>query len=362
MDWEIREIEEADIPELERLKCEQGEDGSLWVKRFEWQFLGNPARCSGRPLGWVVESPGGRLHAHQMAMPEHFRVFDSEQILAFSADTYVTPLLRGQGLGGKLFKTYFEAQRGRLAVTTTANPASEYLWLQKFDAVSIGDLNKSFLFIFRSEPPIREFMLRLFRHRWIRFPTLILGCFYDLLRKKSLPGISDSIVCEQVRPDDPKLDEIWRLHKNDCPVMAVRDGTYRDWRYNKIPGTKPTLWLVTDENAGLDAWFALRVVERGASEVKVCELLDVFGPFKPDRFQREVLALAVHVGYETGADLLEVKGLHQSWRSHLLSLGFISRTLPSNPFLYKNMSAIQDSALRETMSWHICVADGDAGI
>jgi hypothetical protein len=50
------------------------------------------------------------------------------------------------------------------------------------------------------------------------------------------------------------------------------------------------MWLVTDNQDELQAWFSLRVKIRGKTPINVCELLDIFGPMREMEFQRHVLA------------------------------------------------------------------------
>ena len=352
-----------DIAEIARLKFEQGDTSGRWRTRFEWQFAKNPARVRERPLGWVIEATDGVICGHQMAIPHRSKVLDSEQYVGFSADTYVSPELRGQGLGRKLFETYFKAQTGGLALTTTANPASEYLWVQKLGAIPIGDLNKGFLSIFRSGPILQEVLIRRFSHPSVtRHVASIAGVIRDAFRAKGLPAVPASIKCEQVTPQDPVLDDLWQRYRDDHRITVVRDRVYRVWRYGDVPGPKPSIWLVRDAQRDLQAWFSLRVAVRGIAQVKICELLDVFGSPQESEFQSHVLACAVRVGHGTGADAMEIKGLHRSWRLHLSSLGFVTRMLPSNPFLCKNMGAMDETTLHGAESWHLCSADGDAGL
>jgi len=299
-----------------------------------------------------------------MAMPHRFKVLDNEQYVGISGDTFCHPHYRGHGYGRQLFKAYFEAQRGSLAVATTANPISEFIWLRE-NAISIGDLNKGFLFPYRSAPLVREFLLR----RWPRFPAksflaFVAGAMRDaLLLIKRMPIIAASIKVEPIEPGDDRLDEIWQPYKHEYLITVVRDKTYRVWRYSQAPEPVPSLWLVTDSVRDLRAWFSLRVKQRGIGQrVRVCELLDVFGPLGEPEFQRAVLVCAVRMAKETGADVFEVKGLNPNWRRHLARLGFSQRFFPSNPFLCKNMSDVDRAILERAENWHLCSADGDAAV
>ena len=358
----IRELEERDLPEMTRLKFVQGDTAGQWQKRFDWQFTNNPARPSGKPLGWVIETTEGRLEGHQMAVPQRVKILNSEQYVAFSADTYVSPVLRGHGFGSRLFETYFNAQAGSLALTSTANQASEYLWLTRFGAFPIDDLNRSFIFIYRSGPLIEEVLARRGLKLFFKSASAKLGIVYDRFWLRPLPAIASSVSCDNVEPDDSSLDEIWKRYRNDYQILTVRDRVYRKWRYNAILCPKPSLWRVSDVKRDLSAWFSLRVIARGVTRVSVCELMDVFGPSREGEFQRSVLACATLKGQEAGADVMEVKGLHSSWRSCLLSLGFRNRLLPSNPFLCRNMGLMNEEILKKQATWHISCADGDAAV
>ena len=358
----IRPIEEGDLEQISRLKIEQGDTSNHWRHRFDWQYASNPARREGQPLGWVIETGEG-IAGYQMSMPHRIKVFNQEHYVGFSADTYVDSSLRGLGLGVKLFEVYFNAQRGPFALTTTANSASEYIWKKKFGAFPIGDLGHSFLFLYRPGPVLKEALRQWSRYRWtLKRLEPILGKVSDLFLKKSLPHTSPEMICETVRPDEPILDKLWEQHKHEYPITVVRDYTYRTWRYAIAPEPRPSLWLVRDSLTDSYAWFSLRVVVRGIGNVKICQLLDVFGPRRDDKFQKSVLACAVQEGFKTGADCIEFLGLHQTWRSQILPLGCFTRSLPSNLFLCKNMNGADSRNVEDVHNWHLCAADGDLGI
>lgn len=359
----IRPFVLSDLEEVTRLKAEAGDVEGAWRKRFEWEFAANPAREADQPLGWVLDVGGGRLAGHRMAMPQRFKVLNSEQYVRFGVDTWCHPDYRGRGYGRQLNKAFFDAQEGGLALDTSANAITEHIWLTE-NAISIGDLNKSFLFPYRSAPLVCEVLLR----RWPRFPAgsfvaSIAGTIRDALLRRSMPTIAASIKVEPVEPDNGHLDKIWQRHKDEYLITVVRDEPYRMWRYLRAPEPVPSLWLVTDSVRDLQAWFSLRVKLRGIEQqVRVCELLDMFGPAGEPAFQRDVLACAVRVAKETNADVLEVNGLNPNWRRHLPKLGFLQRVLPSNPFLCKNMSDIDRSILERAENWHLCSADGDLAV
>ena len=128
-----------------------------------------------------------------MVMPQRFKVLNSEQHVGFGVDTWCHPDYRGRFYGLQLNKAFFDAQEGSLALNTTANAISEYIWLME-NAISIGDLDKSFLFPYRSAPLVCEVLLR----RWPRFPAgsfvaSIAGTIRDALLRKSTPTIAASI-------------------------------------------------------------------------------------------------------------------------------------------------------------------------
>jgi hypothetical protein len=175
--------------------------------------------------------------------------------------------------------------------------------------------------------------------------------------------VNSGIEVTRVEGADDRLEEIWRRHMAEYAITAVRDRIYREWRYERAPEPRPTLWLVTDRARSLGAWFATRVKVRGQErQIRVCEVLDVFGPLGEPAFQREVLAAAIRQGADGTADTLEVKGLHVKWRRHFDDLGCLRRTFPFNPFLASNYGNFDDVALHDADNWHICPADGDASL
>jgi GNAT superfamily N-acetyltransferase len=359
----IRALKEDDIEEIAKLKLEQGDTSNRWRNRFGWQFANNPARLRERPLGWVIETGDGFIKGHQMAIPHRFSIFNTEQYVGFSADTYVSPDLRGQGLGVRLFEVYFKAQEGGLGLTSSADPASQYIWEKKLGAFPIGDLNKCFLFVFRYGPVLKEALIKWFGQLvFLRSVVPIMGIIGDHFLVKRLPQMPVSITCEKVEPHDSVLDDLWQQYRSEYRITVVRDRVYRVWRYKDAPEPKPSIWFIQDSQRNLGGWFSFRVAVRGQAQVKICELLDVFGPTQDPQFQKHVLACAVHRGYESGADAMEIKGLHPSWRSQVSSLGFFNRLLPSNPFLCRNACNMEKRNLLNAMNWHLCTADGDAGL
>lgn len=359
----IRPYQEGDLDELARLKREQGDTSNTWRDRFDWQFASNPARASERPLGWVLVASDDRLVGHQMAMPHRFQVLGHETYVGISTDTFAHSDFRGLGLGRKLFDAYFDAQTGGLAVSTTANPISERLWIQA-NAVFIGDLNIAYLYPFRSTHIVEEVL----RRRFARLPAKgaaarVTSYPLDLLSKLWQRRFEIRERYEKVEPDDTALDEIWERHRGEYPITNVRDAIYRRWRYQIGPTPRPDIWLVTDPDDGLQGWFALRTAQRGTGKAaRVCELLDVFGPLHKPEFQRRMLIVALEAARSTGADFMEVTGCHPNWRQPLSGLGFLRRKLPSNPFLCRNMGGALQALLEQPQNWHLVAADGDAAV
>jgi hypothetical protein len=116
------------------------------------------------------------------------------------------------------------------------------------------------------------------------------GVIREVLQKRPFPKLIDSILCHPVNPEDTNLDSIGKKYGPEYPITIVRDRLYRVWRYQHAPGPVPAMWLVTDNQDELQAWFSLRVKIRGKTPINVCELLDIFGPMREMEFQRHVLA------------------------------------------------------------------------
>ena len=359
----IRKARSSDAQAIARLKSIHGREGQEWLNRFAWQFVDNPGHDPTRAIGWVLETPAGEILGQEMAMPHRFRVFGQERYVAISVDTFVDPRLRGYGFGKKLFDAYFEGQQGGLALGTTANEATEYLW-KKVGGFGIGDLNVAYDFVYRSSVLLRRTIATSLKPPLLATAvSYLLGSLRDTIARPELPSLSGTIHYEQVvADDDERLDDIWVACRDDYQITMVRNRVYRHWRYNQVPGPRPEIFLVMDHgdiSKKQAAWFVLHSTRRGRLS-SVCELLDVFGPLGEPEFQRQVLACAVIAGSQTGADFLEVRGLHPEWRQHLPALGLRPRTLPSNPFVCRNMGEFDEPVLRNHATWHLCIADGDA--
>lgn len=354
----------GDAEAIAKLKDAHGREGSVWLKRFRWQFLDNPAYDADRPIGWVVRTSEGEVLGHEMAMPQRFRLFGTEKTIAISSDTFVDPQLRGMGLGKDLFDAYFKARRGGVALGTSSNDATQHLW-EKVGGFPIGNLNVIYRLPFRSHAvAVAEGGDSKSRSSLFKSANYVMGRILDAVARRELPTLAKSTRCASVEPEAEVLDELWIRYGNDYPVTAVRDRTYRSWRYSQAPPPTPQVYLVEgrgDSGDDVRGWFVIRVVRRGRLTV-VCELLDVFGPLRDREFQRQVLISAVQVGAESGADMLEVQGMHPGWRAHMAGLGFLSVKLASDPFMCRNMGSFDEDALRLPTSWHVCAADGDAAV
>ena len=360
----IREAGSSDAQAIARLKSIHGRQGQEWLDRFAWQFIDNPGHDSTRAIGWVLETPAGEIVGHEMAMPHRFWVFGQEGYLGISVDTFVDSRLRGYGFGKKLFGAYFEGQQGGLALGTTANEATEYLW-KKVGGFGIGDFNVAYDFVYRSWVLLQQTVSASVKPRILTMPmSYLIGSLRDTIARPKLPSLSGTVRYEQVVADDQRLDDIWVACRDDYQITVVRNRAYRRWRYNRSPGPPLKVFLVTDygdTSKKRAAWFVLRLIRRGRLS-SVCEVLDVFGPLDEPEFRHQVLACTVIAGSQTGADFLEVRGLHPEWRQHLPELGLQPRMLPSNPFVCRNMGEFDEAILRDPATWHLCMADGDAAL
>ncbi len=360
----IRIVADRDIEGIAKLKLEDGDESGLWRNRFGWQYANNPARISEKPLGWVIEAADGTIKGCRMAIPHRFKILNSECYVPFAADTYVHTDIRKQNLGYQIYGAFFSAQKGGLALTSSANEVTEYIMLNKFSAISIGELGISYLYLFNSGRIFQQAFIRRFPKLWFGVPAVLsVGRLGDMVNKMRLPELPDTIECTTVQHDDSCLDDVWLRYRSHYRITVVRDSPYRQWRYGDIPGTKPMMWWVKDTRSGAVAWFSARITPlRKNAEVQKFELLDMFGPIDNPVFQKHTLICAIRQGLNAGVDVLEVKGLHPSWRAHLPSLGFIARKMPCNPFLCKNSGPIDGAVLRQAQTFHITCADGDIAI
>lgn len=361
----IRPLVPDDLPELARLKAVQGDLAGVWRSRFDWQFTANPAYDAARPIGWVVDLGGGRLAAHQMAMPQRLRVAGKEQFCAFSCDTYCDAALRGQGVGRALFTTYFEAQRGGIAITTSANTASEALWL-KAGAAGIPNYNQYFFMPLRPAALVGELARRaglpvgravgqLGRELGLdAAPRRLLAAWLRIKARHS--------TIEWVSPDAPQVESIWISCQDEYAITAVRDLRYRVWRFAQCPPPRPRLAVVTLPASRRAAFFAVRFSPSTGGSLSVAEVIDVFGPRCDPALQRAVFSHAALAALGEGSDVIRVRGLHPAWRASLACSGWLRARFPSNPFLFRDMGGAARELLSSAESWHLCGADGDATV
>lgn len=353
-----------DAPAISSLKSMHGRNGPEWLRRFGWQFVDNPAIDPERPIGWVLTTPTGEIVGQEMSMPARFRILKTERSVGISCDTFVDPRYRGQRLGEAIFRAYFDAQKGGLALGTSANAATDALW-EKAGGFCIGDLGVAWEFAYRSTPAMRRVIQAEVRARALSAVLAgVAGAVRDVAMPPKIPGLGEGMRSQEVRPDDPRLDETWQACRDDYLITAVRDTAARQWRFARQPGPPVQLILVEYSEATggrASAWVALRLTHRGRL-TRVLELLDCFGPLGDARLQQAALAAAVVVGRNAGAHSLRVVGLHPEWRAHLPTLGFQPLPIGANPFVCRNMGGYDEAVLRDPFVWHLVPADGDAAV
>ncbi len=337
----------------------------LFRRRWEWQFLRNPATRLAPSLIWLAES-GGEIVGHLASFPQRMKFLDEQRVIYHDCDLLVSPTARRQGVGRRLVAAYdncpnllsnclaYAPANGRIRARLGYQPAHALpRYLRPYDIGAIVGYmaNSGRLSGLASKPP---------------FSWLVRGLMTGLtgaarvVNAAKKPQPSGEFTVECATSIGREFDDLWNRLSPSFPLVAVRDRDFVQWRFVEDPVFDNTILVARDRKGILVGYLAMRVWARsGMTDGRV---MDLFCPPGELAISDSLLHAALKLFEQHGVDLVSSWGLHPKIREGVRRHLYLAPSKLDHPswLLWKGSEELR-SVVYNADNWHISCADSDIG-
>jgi hypothetical protein len=264
-----------------------------WVEpRWRWMFLESAKRLGVEPMVWMYRT-GGRIVAHQGAIPVRLRVGGQEFTTGWFVETMVLESHRGKAIGPMVVKKALEDLPFNLSLGQTQDmrtlqfalgwkqvaPLETYVYALNPLAVVAGKVPSAI-------KPVAA--AALWGRQRIRAAT------------SGVAGKTSEFTIRPVARFNGGHDRLWERIRDRFPCAVVRDASFLNWKYVDQPGQNfVRIEVVRDRGPVAVVVIALRSGEVGYAYRRGFLVELIVDP--ADR-------AAVHASIRAGCDVLEADG------------------------------------------------------
>jgi GNAT superfamily N-acetyltransferase len=194
-------------------------------RRWEWQYLENPARADGRPEIWVAREDG-RLLGQYASMPVRLWWGSREVRSSWGMDVFVAAEARGRGLGAQLFTAWSDHVEVALGLGLTP---SSYGLFQKLRYHDVGPVP-----FFQKVLDARAVARR--RLGPVAGPVVapVLRAALAAIHPER-PRPAHGVVTAPGAGFTEDYDALWERARGSYAMCVRRDRAYLDWKYARCP-------------------------------------------------------------------------------------------------------------------------------
>jgi GNAT superfamily N-acetyltransferase len=219
-------------------------------KRHRWLYEDNP---SGAPLSFIAEDAAtGEFAGVTSLFPWRIAVGDRDATGALGGDGFVYPRFRRRGIATALHGAAREAmQRAGIEVMFGMPRSGNVTPLSRHETCDVFD-------VVRYARPVSSGALRLPR-------------FLDPVLRRALRPSRHGLVLDELRPSDTRVDAVWERTRPELGIATVRDSTFYDWQFRRVPDAEraTTPFVLTEAGRPVAAC----ALERRGPRVCVRDLL-----------------------------------------------------------------------------------------
>ena len=296
---------------------------------FNWQFFDAPGARQRSPF--IVGIAEDRIVAANGFMPVRLKVGADRVDGAWSCDTFVSPTMRGVGLGKQLVSRVSASHPIVLGygISDMSDPIFE-----KFGWWLDATLLTYFL-------PVDERGMR--------------GLAKQVRSKmqRALRGRTTDSSLEITTEQSPRWDDygaLWSRHSGDYACAVERSGEYLRWKYGEHPRHR---YIVQQASQRGEA----RGVLISRHDPKVSVIVDYVGPGTQIEVMVELLAATVEDLSRRGTTRIKFESNHQPLKQAMEAVGFLASRYSSR-FRVCNTAAIPAAA----DGWLITSGDSDGDV
>ncbi|MBP7865796.1 MAG: GNAT family N-acetyltransferase [Acidobacteria bacterium] len=268
MDVTVRQASYDDARELEKYYYfAYGKRARYkYPERWNWLFRDNPWSKKDKPDIFVAESVDGEIVGHVASFSVPCKVLERSTVLGWGCDAKVSPSLRGQGVGKKLYE-----RRQDCSLFGSFNSAKISTKIKLSLGAIVGPSARFFVYFNKFT---HKYTLESLRSRSLEtIPRSLLNCllflrYYRLISKlHCTPNRSD--VAIESRIGDPKPADfgdrdtkLWTTVRNKYDFAIERNADYLNWRYREEPWGKHYCCRAYDNTDNVIGISIFRISER----------------------------------------------------------------------------------------------------
>jgi hypothetical protein len=338
-------------------------------RRWQWQFVDNPACRYEAPRAWVADDDG-QVVAYMGSHPARLKVGDEELTVFWECDFAAKPNISWTDptLAERMNRAFVDDPRHIL------NGGTEYTNRQLRIRTKLKHRAVPGLTELISRPVRGGAMARYFAEtnrapKWMRSgPSKAVLCAVASI------GVAAAGALTRPRPDrsvdvrplenaPEEVDALWARLKPKFPVIVVRDRAFVQWRFFDDPCFDHDVFGAFASDGTLVGYIAVRVDEKDG--VQRGRIMDLFcDPAEAD-VARSLLAAGLRCVERKKPDTIECRGLHPELRRIVRKSFFYPppgrRSEVLAYFLWKGPEELSET-IYEGANWHFARADGSAAL
>jgi len=360
-------LREARFEDYTQIADVQRRNGLAPKPQEQWNHIWkeNPAqqKANNYPIGWVAETPDGRIVGYMGRVPSFFYLQGREVLVVSAHALAIDPPHRQHA--GFIVKRLISPSAGDMAITTSANPNSARLMdpLHCAKAPS-GNWSQSVYWVTN----YTGFMASAFgRKGWPKFlayPASAVLSLKDRITDAGLARHQQASSLELCTAFDERFDVFWEELKRVYSHRFLHDRSRRtlQWHF-KFALLENNVWiLTTGTRSRISAYAIFYRQDNPDIGLKRVRLIDF--QTLDDNYEAlaPMLSWAHQRCQQEGIHMLEAYGFRPEKERVIQSLAPHRRQLPSWFYYYKTRDQGLIAALINPDIWDPCHYDGDSSL
>jgi GNAT superfamily N-acetyltransferase len=313
-------------------------------RRWEWQYLENPASPDRSPEIWVARDDG-RLLGQYASMPVRLWWGGREVRSSWGMDVFVAAEARGRGLGAQLFTAWSDHVEVALGLGLTP---SSYGLFKKLRYHDVGPVP-----FFQKVLDARAVARRRLGPRLGTAMAPLVRATLAVTHRERARRAGDVVVAPSKGFGD-EYDLLWERARGSYAMCVRRDRAYLEWKYARCPHRRYD--VIEARRAGRLDGFAVGRHEdhRGA---RLGWVIDVFADAR-DHDAKDALLGAMLDGFRRdGVERAQAFSMNAALGRDLRRRGFARGRSPMQFCVRARVPA--GDVLAERGRWHVVFGDSD---
>ena len=174
----------------------------------------------------------------------------------------------------------------------------------------------------------------------------------------------DHIAITSVDEIDEGFDDLWARKLKEYPgrLLACRNAETLQWYFSLSQDSGRTRFICYRPQGRLEGYLALVREDAPGIGLKRLKVADLFVAEDDPATLGALLAAAYEYGVAKRCHVLEVVGLPQGLRAHVLAHKPYRRSMPTFPFFFKALNPDLAAPLAAGDGWYVTAFDGDTAL